>query len=121
MGQFWYFGDGTQVSLIRIIGCSYDSSKTINKCYLRFYIIYYTENYLSIKVHKVIGCELVKQTDLEFKFNHGSCNSFLEPNPKVLLCIQFYEKTFKKFFYIFNFTRKKIQKKIYLKISFLPN
>ena len=28
MGQFWYFGDGKQVSLIRLIGCSYDSSKT---------------------------------------------------------------------------------------------
>ena len=39
-----------------------------------------------IQVSKVIGCELVKQKDLDFKFSHGSCNTFIEPNPKVLLC-----------------------------------
>ena len=38
------------------------------------------------KVSKVIGCNLVRLTDLDFKFSHGSCNTFTEPEPKVLLC-----------------------------------
>ena len=41
---------------------------------------------MSFQVSKVIGCQLVRQKDLRFKFDHGSCNTFIEPTPKVLLC-----------------------------------
>jgi len=39
-----------------------------------------------LKVSKIIGCQLVRQQDMIFEFYKGSCNTFTEPEPKVLLC-----------------------------------
>ena len=66
MGEFWYFGQGTAVSIS-----------------LPFFI---NLTQLFFKASKIIGCELVRQRDMPFSFSYGSCNTFLEPNPKVLLC-----------------------------------
>ena len=44
------------------------------------------DNLRLFKVSKVIGCQMVRQKDMDFTFNHGSCNAFLEPTPKILLC-----------------------------------
>ena len=38
------------------------------------------------QVSKVEGCKLVRQGDLDFDFKYGSCNSFVEPTPRILLC-----------------------------------
>ena len=64
MGEFWYFGDNEKVSCISILDLD-----------LR-----------QFQVSKVIGCQLVRQMDMDFKFNHGSCNTFIQPSPKILLC-----------------------------------
>lgn len=66
MGQFWYFGDDSKVSLTWI-------QMLFNNCRI-------------IKVSKVIDCQLVRQKDLDFQFSHGSCNTFMKPKPRVLLC-----------------------------------
>ena len=41
------------------------------------------------QVSKIQGCELVQQGDLPFDFYAGSCNTFLEPTPRILLCFDF--------------------------------
>jgi hypothetical protein len=38
------------------------------------------------QVSKIVGCKLEHQTDLTFDFTHGACNTFTQPEPKVLLC-----------------------------------
>ena len=40
---------------------------------------------------KIEGCMLVRQGDLDFDFTEGSCNSFLQPNPRILLCFDYYD------------------------------
>ena len=50
-----------------------------NKLYLQIY-----HNF--IQVSKIEGCELVLQGDLPFDYWEGSCNTFLEPTPRILLC-----------------------------------
>ena len=69
MGEFWYFGQGKAVSI-----------------YLDFLSIRVFGSNFLFKASKIIGCELVRQRDMPFSFSYGSCNTFLEPNPKVLLC-----------------------------------
>ena len=71
LGDFWYFGDENKVSLIMVVSS------------LNFGL---NVKLSSLKASKVVGCDLVRQTDLAFQFNHGSCNAFNEPVPKVLLC-----------------------------------
>jgi len=39
-----------------------------------------------IQMSKIEGCKLVRQGDLSFDFIDGSCNTFLEPTPRILLC-----------------------------------
>jgi len=43
----------------------------------------------SIQVSKIEGCKLVRQGDLNFDFRYGSCNTFIEPMPRILLCFTF--------------------------------
>ena len=40
----------------------------------------------SLKVSKIVGCQMLRQSDMIFEFYKGSCNTFTEPEPKVLLC-----------------------------------
>ena len=41
------------------------------------------------QVSKIQGCELVQQGDLPFDFYAGSCNTFLEPTQRILLCFTY--------------------------------
>ena len=43
-----------------------------------------------IQVSKIEGCKLVRQGDLSFEFRSGSCNTFIEPTPRILLCFSDY-------------------------------
>ena len=43
------------------------------------------------KASKVEGCRMVRQTDLGFDFQYGSCNSFMQPAPKILLCFHYFD------------------------------
>ena len=42
-----------------------------------------------VKVSKIDGCQLVRQADMEFDFYIGSCQSFDQPTPKILLCFDY--------------------------------
>ena len=44
----------------------------------------------SFQLSKIVGCEMVRQQDMDFDFYKGSCNSFTQPTPKVLLCFSYY-------------------------------
>ena len=48
--------------------------------------MYFTviENF--IKVSQIENCQMTRIGDLPFDYYRGSCNTFLEPNPRVLLC-----------------------------------
>ena len=74
--QMWYFGnavDRRQVSFVRFVTQN-------NKVFL--------------KISKVVGCEMVRQSrDLPFDFDRGSCSNFEVPEEKVLMC---FSKTSKK-------------------------
>ena len=35
---------------------------------------------------KIVGCKLERQTDLNFDFQSGACNTFNQPDQNVLLC-----------------------------------
>ena len=39
-----------------------------------------------IKVSQIKNCQMTRIGDLPFDYFRGSCNTFLEPNPRVLLC-----------------------------------
>ena len=38
------------------------------------------------KLSKIIGCKLERVADLSFNFTGGSCNSFENPEPRILIC-----------------------------------
>ena len=58
-GEFWYFGGGGQRGSPERRQAS-----------------------------KVVGCKLTRQFDLSFDFMQGSCNTFADPEPRVLLCFE---------------------------------
>ena len=66
-GQFWYFGN--HMSNRQVL----------------FEIIILIRNYY-FKAAKVVGCEMIRQSDLPFNFDRGSCNTFQVPEEKVLMC-----------------------------------
>ena len=39
-----------------------------------------------IQVSKIEGCKMVRKGYLSFDFVQGSCNTFLEPTQRILLC-----------------------------------
>merc|ERR1711990_1431079 len=41
------------------------------------------------QVNKIEGCKLVRQGNLSFDFRLGSCNTFIEPTPRILLCFTY--------------------------------
>ena len=41
---------------------------------------------LIFQASKIVGCKLERQTDLDFDFYGGACNTFDKPDQKVLLC-----------------------------------
>ena len=45
---------------------------------------------LKIQVSKIEGCKLTRQGDLPFDFYLGSCNSFMNPTPQIVLCFAKY-------------------------------
>jgi len=62
-GQFWYFGGGT------------GSAESVNP--------------YKKQLSKINGCKMERQPDMPFDFYKGSCNTFSEPTPRVLLCFDF--------------------------------
>ena len=66
---FWYFGGSIWGSRTRHVNYS-------KICQI----------FICFQVSKIVGCKMERQTDLNFDFYDGSCNTFNEPNPKVLLC-----------------------------------
>ena len=54
---------------------------------MKIYVIVYK----NFKVSKIENCQMTKIGDLPFEYNYGSCNTFLEPNPRVLLCFDRYD------------------------------
>ena len=69
MDQFWYFGGSVSAN-----------NRQVNS----FHIFFYEMTFF--KVSKISGCQLVRQNDMSFNFDQGSCNSFARPTPKILLC-----------------------------------
>ena len=45
--------------------------------------------YVQFQLSKIVGCEMVRQNDLTFDFELGSCNSFIQPKPRILLCFDY--------------------------------
>ena len=83
MGEMWYFGGAynmRQVYLFKLFR------------FLIIIMVHYVKNdmeyliYYIFKVSKIEGCKLVRQKNLDFDFQHGSCNSFIEPTSRILLC-----------------------------------
>ena len=70
--EFWYFGSGSSL---------YKRQVKLQKCPLNIYLIF--------QANKIVGCKLERQTDMNFNFGYGSCNTFNEPNQKVLLCFDY--------------------------------
>ena len=42
--------------------------------------------FVLFQASKIVGCKLERQTDLIFDFYYGACNTYNQPEPKVLLC-----------------------------------
>lgn len=70
MGEFWIFGGDRNLDYERQVR---------NK--LGEFLIKQI-----FKASKIKDCKLVRQTNLIFDFERGSCNTFVESTPKVLLC-----------------------------------
>ena len=74
-GQMWYLGGfhsqmneyKRQVSLKAIC------TKIIKKIFI-------------LKKYKIVGCEMIRQSDMPIEFAEGSCNLFEVPEEKALLC-----------------------------------
>ena len=79
MGQFWYFG-----------GIGLANKRQVNK---QKYIQSRNNLYIQFQVSKIVGCEMVRQNDLTFDFTSGSCNSFAQPKPRILLCFDYIHST----------------------------
>ena len=66
-GQFWYFGNQ-------------------NKPRQASFEIKISKINHHFKAAKIVGCEMVRQSDLPFNFDRGACNTFEVPEEKVLMC-----------------------------------
>ena len=64
-GEFWYFGSAQRV---------------------RYFQIRISAGFHIIQLSKIVGCKLTRQGSLPFTANYPSCNTFLHPTPKVLIC-----------------------------------
>ena len=51
-----------------------------------YWNMYLSVNEIFIKVSVIDNCQMTRLDDLPFDYGWGSCNTFLEPNPRVLLC-----------------------------------
>ena len=80
--RLWSYFDGSNVVFWWWV-FFFSVSTSINRLYQHDF------NY-SIQVSKIEGCKLVRQGDLSFEFRYGSCNTFLEPTPRILLCFSWY-------------------------------
>ena len=67
---------------------SRDKSLSLNVCFIIGYShhIMLDINLLVFQASKIVGCKLERQADLTFDFYHGACNTFNQPEEKVLLC-----------------------------------
>ena len=71
-GEFWYFGGQGSKWNVSFSPVDY-----------RFYNLCFT---FFQTVSKIVGCQLVRQPDMDFYLTWPACNTFLEPTSKVLLC-----------------------------------
>ena len=95
MGEYWYFGgekseSRRQVSqgFLIILTSKNSMLKTTNKIDRIYRLKSQTSDY-NFKVSKIHGCQLVRQADMGFDFYIGSCQSFNQPTPKILLCFDY--------------------------------
>ena len=87
MGEFWYFG-GYQgrINTLR------QASKIEGQVFANHLVL---RPRLGQRVSfgpliPIKGCELVRKPDLPFDFYLGACNTFMHPQPNVLLCFDYY-------------------------------
>ena len=88
MGEYWYFG-GEKSGTKRQVSHEYLDSSFCSKCRQSESLTVDSPRWTSfyyVKVSKIDGCQLVRQADMEFDFYIGSCQSFDQPAPKILLC-----------------------------------
>ena len=69
-GQFWYLG-----------GFDSQSKRQVN---LKSNIC--NNRFLLFQASKVVACQMIRQLELSFDFDRGSCNTFNVPDEKVLMC-----------------------------------
>ena len=50
-------------------------------------------NYLSLEVSKIVGCELKRIGDLNYDFYWGACGTYKFPEERVMLCFSYYSKS----------------------------
>ena len=72
--EFWYFGGDSSNTRRQV-------SRKPNED-----LSYATYTYEFLKLSKIIGCKLTRQADMNFDFRAGSCNTFMHPEPMILLC-----------------------------------
>ena len=51
---------------------------------------YLLDIYVLFQASKLVGCNLERQADLKFGFYRGACNTFHQPDPRILLCFDTY-------------------------------
>ena len=68
--EFWYFGGDSSYQRRQVSGKLNDAT-----CTNKF-----------LKLSKIVGCKLTRQADMSFEFRAGSCNTFLHPEPMILIC-----------------------------------
>ena len=76
-GEFWYFG-----------GSRNNKNVSLSLTDVRIYNLFLT---FFQTVSKIVGCQLEKQSDMDFNLTYPACNTFLEPTPKVLLCFHYWD------------------------------
>ena len=79
--EFWYFG-GLDTTLRQVSDFALGTE-------LNYVHSFDYKNDWYFQASKIVNCELKRQSDLEFDFYGGSCNSFTHPEPKILLCFDY--------------------------------
>ena len=70
---FWYFGGSISG------GLNFRRQVKLRYIFIEYLLILF-------QVNKIVGCRFERQTDLNFDFEEGACNTFNQPDEKVLLC-----------------------------------
>ena len=83
-GEYWYFGGENHQSSDKYV-------QTLFEMPLKIFRYIGILQFCFFKVSKIIGYNLVRQSDIVIDFSLGSCQSFDEPTPKILLCFDYHK------------------------------